>query len=30
VTLRPWRRDLFRVGGKEKLEVDKGRFPVRQ
>ena len=26
----PWRRDQFRVRGKEILEADKGRFPVRQ
>jgi hypothetical protein len=27
--LQPWRRDQFRVGGKEGFEADKARFPVR-
>jgi hypothetical protein len=26
----PWRRGQFRIEGKEILEADKGRFPVRQ
>jgi hypothetical protein len=29
-TFQTWRTDQFRVRGKEILEADKGRFPVRQ
>jgi hypothetical protein len=28
--LQTWRRDQFRVGGKEIFEADNGRFPMRQ